>query len=170
MIFEIIQKWVEAIIKSDNAASLSSRAKELLLDGKWIANTNYREQLLATNFSMALKRPQGLNSIAMLTFHVTYYLSGLNRVMAGGPLDMHDSESFKMGEDFTPEDWALMVEEFINESGKFVESISSLTDEQLSGPFVDPKYGSMVRNIEAMIEHGYYHLGQVVLIRKILVQ
>jgi hypothetical protein len=34
--------------------------------------------------------------------------------------------------------------------------------------FVDEKYGTYLRNIEAMIEHSYYHLGQIVLIRKIL--
>jgi hypothetical protein len=35
-------------------------------------------------------------------------------------------------------------------------------------PFVNEKYGSLQRNIDAMIEHSYYHLGQIVLIRKII--
>ena len=36
--------------------------------------------------------------------------------------------------------------------------------------FVDEKYGTFQRNIEAMIEHSYYHLGQIVLIKKMLLQ
>ena len=34
--------------------------------------------------------------------------------------------------------------------------------------FVDEKYGTYLRNIDGMIEHAYYHLGQVVLIKKLL--
>jgi hypothetical protein len=36
----------------------------------------------------------------------------------------------------------------------------------LSQPFVKDEYGSCLQNIEAQIEHSYYHLGQVSLIKK----
>ncbi|MEG1022142.1 MAG: hypothetical protein RSE50_11550 [Myroides sp.] len=45
-----------------------------------------------------------------------------------------------------------------------------MRDEKLDSVFVDEKYGSYRRNIEAMIEHSYYHLGQIVLIKKMLLQ
>jgi hypothetical protein len=37
-------------------------------------------------------------------------------------------------------------------------------------PFVDEKYGTLLRNIEGVIEHSYYHLGQIALIRKMITQ
>jgi hypothetical protein len=38
----------------------------------------------------------------------------------------------------------------------------------LDAVFVDAKYGDYARNIEGVIEHSYYHLGQVVLVRKMV--
>ena len=35
-------------------------------------------------------------------------------------------------------------------------------------PFIDAKYGTFLRNIEGVIEHSYYHLGQISLIRKLI--
>lgn len=43
-----------------------------------------------------------------------------------------------------------------------------MEETKLNAYFVEEKYGSYYRNIDAMIEHSYYHLGQIVLINKIL--
>jgi len=52
--------------------------------------------------------------------------------------------------------------------GKLAELIEKMPEEQLNEDFVDEKYGDYLRNIEGMIEHSYYHLGQIALIRKII--
>ena len=43
-----------------------------------------------------------------------------------------------------------------------------MSEEKLDEAFVDEKYGTYHRNIDGMIEHCYYHLGQIVLIKKML--
>jgi hypothetical protein len=43
-----------------------------------------------------------------------------------------------------------------------------MNDNKLTESFVEEKYGTYYRNIDAMIEHSYYHLGQIVLLKKIL--
>jgi hypothetical protein len=43
-----------------------------------------------------------------------------------------------------------------------------MDDSLLDQPFVEEKYGSYWRNIEGVIEHSYYHLGQVLLIQKVV--
>ena len=43
-----------------------------------------------------------------------------------------------------------------------------MTEEKLEEIFVDEKYGTYKRNIEGMIEHCYYHLGQISLINKMI--
>ena len=50
----------------------------------------------------------------------------------------------------------------------FIKSIEEMTEDALDDIFVDEKYGSYARNIEGVIEHSYYHLGQISLIKKIL--
>ena len=43
-----------------------------------------------------------------------------------------------------------------------------MPEERLDENFVDEKYGNYTRNIDGMIEHSYYHLGQISLIKKII--
>ena len=45
-----------------------------------------------------------------------------------------------------------------------------ITDEKLEEIFVNEKYGTYKRNIEGMIEHCYYHLGQISLIKKMIIE
>ncbi len=41
-------------------------------------------------------------------------------------------------------------------------------DETLDMHFLDEKYGTYIRNTEGVIEHTYYHIGQVSLLRKMI--
>ncbi|MDQ1090003.1 hypothetical protein QE390_004607 [Siphonobacter sp. SORGH_AS 1065] len=43
-----------------------------------------------------------------------------------------------------------------------------MPEEAWQKTFVDEKYGTYYRNLHGMIEHTHYHLGQIVLIKKIL--
>ncbi|MCB0595975.1 MAG: hypothetical protein H6557_25915 [Lewinellaceae bacterium] len=51
---------------------------------------------------------------------------------------------------------------------KFADHVENMPDEKLEEVFVDEKYGTYRRNIEGVIEHSYYHLGQISLIRKMI--
>ena len=43
-----------------------------------------------------------------------------------------------------------------------------MTEDELLESFVDEKYGDYKRNIDVMIEHAYYHLGQILIIKKLI--
>ena len=90
--------------------------------------------------------------------------------MQGGSLEIRDAFSF----DFLPmtsqEQWDGFLERFWSDSEIFASLVEKLDDSQLKAPFVDEKYGSYLRNIEGMIEHCYYHLGQIVLLNKLHAQ
>jgi hypothetical protein len=43
-----------------------------------------------------------------------------------------------------------------------------LPENKLEEVFDDKKYGNYYRNITGIIEHNHYHLGQIVLIKKII--
>ncbi|MBL0072977.1 MAG: hypothetical protein IPP34_14725 [Bacteroidetes bacterium] len=49
---------------------LANRLQEVLLDGKWIANTNFKEQILSINWEQATTKVANLNTIALLTFYL----------------------------------------------------------------------------------------------------
>lgn len=150
--------------------SLALRAQEVLLDGQWIAGTNVHHEIKIINWENADQSLMGLNSIAALTYHLTYYLSGLNVVMQGGELTISDQFSFNFPDINTEQNWFKLIQTFLIEAQLFVNLVEALDDEKLNQPFVDQKYGSWLRNIEGVIEHSYYHLGQMVLINKLIQQ
>jgi len=150
--------------------ALASRLREVLLDGHWIANTNYKEQLQSINWKQAIQKVDNLNTIAALTFHINYYMEGLLNVFNGGKLEISDKYSFDLPEIKTEQDWNQLVSTFLHSAETFASKVEQMEDTLFDQPFVDEKYGSYLRNIEGVIEHSYYHLGQVSLIRKMITQ
>lgn len=149
---------------------LSNRLRDVLLNGKWIANTNFKEQITSISWEQAIEKVKNLNTIALLTFHVNYYLKGLVNVFEGGNLEIKDKYSFDMPEISSEMDWHNLVNEFVINAEKFISHVEKMDDNLLRQPFIKEEYGSYLRNIEAQIEHSYYHLGQVSLIKKLINQ
>lgn len=154
----------------ENATQLAHRLREVILDGKWIAYTNYKEQLSDLNWELATTKVGALNTIAALTYHINYYMAGVLNVLEGGNLEIKDKYSF----DHPPIDneavWQDLQNQLWSNTEKFVERVLQLSDEQLDAVFVKEEYGTYQRNIEAIIEHSYYHLGQIVLIKKMIIR
>ncbi|MBK9737460.1 MAG: DUF1572 domain-containing protein [Saprospiraceae bacterium] len=148
--------------------AISNRLREVLLNGKWIANTNFKEQLLSIDWIQAIQKIDHLNTIALLTFHINYYIQGILNVFNGGALDIRDKYSFDLPEIKSEVDWNMLVDNFIKNAEMFVNKVEQMDDGIFDQPFVDEKYGSYLRNIEGVIEHSYYHLGQVTLIIKMI--
>ena len=150
--------------------SLTTRLREVLLDGHWIANTNFKEKLSDVTWEQATKKIGRLNTIAALTFHVNYYLKGILHFFKGGKLEVRDKYSFDMPPVNSSSDWNKLVGEFLSNAEEFVMYVENMPESKLDEPFFDEKYGSYQRNIEGMIEHSYYHLGQISLIKKMILE
>ena len=147
---------------------IAKRLSEVYLDGHWVANTNYKEQLSALNWQQATQQVGQLNTIALLTFHINYYLRGLLQVLNGGALEIKDKYSFDMPPVTNDKEWLTLTNEFFSNAEKFVAAVAKLPDEKMDEHFVEPSYGTWYRNLEAVVEHSYYHLGQISLIKKLL--
>ena len=149
---------------------LANRLREVILNGTWIANTNYKDQLENLDWKLATKKIQSLNTIAALAQHVHYYVSGINNVFINGTLDIRDKFSFDFPPITSQTQWETFQNEFWCDAEELSQYIEKLKDEQLNENFIDKKYGNYLRNINGLIEHSYYHLGQIVLIKKLINQ
>jgi len=152
----------------NNKSELAKRFREVILNGTWIANTNFKNELDNIDWKTATSKFQNLNTIAILAQHIHYYIRGVKNVFLGGNLEISDMYSFDFP-DFTSEtDWEIFLDKFWRDSEEFAQLIEKVDDDKISEHFVEEKYGTYLRNIDAMIEHSYYHLGQIVLIKKML--
>lgn len=152
----------------NNQLKLANRFREVILNGTWIANTNFKNELSKINWKIAIKKRENLNSIAALAQHIHYYIKGIKNVFLGGRLEISDKYSFDFPEIQSEQEWLNFLVEFWKDSEELALLIETMEETKLNAYFVDEKYGSYYRNIDAMIEHSYYHLGQIVLINKIL--
>lgn len=149
---------------------LAERLKEVILNGTWIANTNFKDQLEPLDFNTAITNIQSLNSISMLAQHVHYYINGINQVFKGGKLTIKDKYSFNFPAIESQEAWQNFLTNFWIDTESLINLIAQLPENKLDQVFVDQKYGTYKRNIEGLIEHSYYHLGQIAIIKKMLVE
>ncbi|GEN72120.1 DUF1572 domain-containing protein [Chryseobacterium lathyri] len=147
---------------------LSKRFREVLLDGYWIANTNFKDKLSDVTWKQAIAKIDSLNTIAMLTFHIHYYIAGIVNVLEGGELEIKDQFSFDLPPIESAEQWEALLNRLWTDSEKFASLVEQMADSKLDEVFVDKEYGTYRRNIDGMIEHAYYHLGQITLIKKML--
>lgn len=146
---------------------LAQRFREVILNGTWIANTNFKKELTTLDWKIATTPFQNLNSIALLAQHIHYYISGVKNVLSGGNLEIRDAYSFDFTAITSQEQWEAFLDTFWKDAEAFADLIEKLTEERLNENFVEEKYGTYLRNIDGMIEHSYYHLGQIVLLKKI---
>lgn len=145
---------------------LANRLKEIFIEGKWVLGTNFKEQIMDLDWIQATQRIDDFNTIADLTFHIDYYIAGVAKVLEGGALDIRDKFSFDSPPIKSEQDWQNLINKFCTDSEKFIELVENMSEENILADFVNKQYGTYYRNIDAMIEHTCYHLGQIMLIKK----
>jgi len=154
--------------KESLAKNLANRLREVYTEGKWVAGTNIKEEIRNVSWKDATRSIHGVNSIAALTFHLNYYIQGVTQVLEGGSLDIRDQYSFDAPLISSKRDWDDRVLDCTKNVEKFISLVETMPDTQLFENFVLEKYGTYHRNIDVQIEHAYYHLGQIVLIKKMM--
>ncbi len=146
---------------------LAKRIRELFLGDLWIANTNYKLMLHSISYQQAGIRFHNLNAIEALTFHVNYYLEGVLQALEERKLEIKDSLSFEYIPSVNEESWQQLVGKLLQNAERIALHIEQMPEENLDEIFIKEKYGTYQRNIEAIIEHAYYHLGQISLLKKL---
>lgn len=151
----------------DIPTQIGAQFRELYLNGHWVA-TNLMEQLSSVSWPQATTRIGDHNPIALLAFHINYYVVGQIQVLEGGPLEIRDKYSFDMPPIRSAEDWDQLREQIRKDGQRYAELVEKFPAERLDEPFHDPKYGNYYRNLMVVIEHSYYHLGQIALLKKLI--
>ena len=137
--------------------------------GNW-TSVNLKETLTDLTWQQATTKVYSFNTIATLVYHMNYYVSAVLKVLQGGPLDAKDKYSFDHPPILSQEDWEKLLDKTWTEAENLARLIEQLPESKLWETFSDEKYGNYYRNIHGLIEHIHYHLGQIVLIKKILMK
>ncbi|KAA5541155.1 DinB family protein [Adhaeribacter rhizoryzae] len=143
--------------------------REIHFGGNW-TDVNLKDSLAEVDWQQATTKVYDLNTIAALVFHVNYYVSAVLKVLQGEPLNAKDKYSFDLSPIQSQEDWEALLNKTWNDAEKFATLVQALPESKLWETFTEEQYGNYYRNIHGVIEHTHYHLGQIVLLKKILAQ
>jgi len=146
---------------------LSKHFIEVFYGGNWTVS-NLNDTLSDITWQQATTKVHDLNTIAVLTYHIGYFVSAILPVLQGNELEAHDKYSFDCPPISSDEDWNQLKTRVLNEAKQCAILIEELPDNKIWEDFTDSKYGIYYRNIHGLIEHTHYHLGQISLIKKIV--
>ena len=150
-------------------AQIAKQLRDLHFGGNWTWS-NLKDQLSDVTWEQATTKVYSFNTIAVLVFHTNYFVDAVLKVLRGGPLDAKDKYSFDHPPIQSQEDWDKMLDKVWTDAETFATLIEQMPESKLWEDFSDNKYGNYYRNIHGIIEHTHYHLGQIVLIKKLLLQ
>ena len=150
-------------------AQIAKHFREVHFGGNW-TSSNLKDHLADVTWQQATTQVYSINPIATLVYHINYYVSAILKVLRGEPLDAHDKYSFDLPPILSQEDWEKLLDKTWTDAEDFAILVEQLPESKLGENFSDEKYGSYYRNFHGIIEHTHYHLGQIVLIKKILLQ
>lgn len=153
--------------------NVSQQIAKLLRDvyfgGNWTA-VNYKDTLKDVTWQQAATKVYSFNTIITLMYHTSYYIDIVTAVLQGAPLNGKDEDSFKHPPLESKQDWNNLLEHIWTKAEDFATLVEQLPEEKLKEIFIKDKYGTYYRNLHGIIEHLHYHLGQIVLIKKIIQQ
>jgi hypothetical protein len=148
---------------------IAKQLRDVYFGGNW-ASVNLKEILGNVNWQQATTKVYSFNTIADIVYHMNYYVIAVSKVLQGEPLSASDKYSFDYSPILSGGDWNKLLEQVWADAENFASLIEQLPEAKLLEDFSENKYGNYCRNICGVIEHIHYHLGQIVLIKKILLQ
>ncbi len=149
------------------SARLARHVREFNTGGN-MTWSNVSDVLADVTWQEATYELEGFNTIAKLVYHIQYYMEGVSEVFAGGELSIRDKYSFDCPAFDDAASWENFKQRVLKIGELFADRIAAYPDTSWEEDFTDEKYGVYFRNIIGLLEHSYYHLGQIVIIKKLL--
>ena len=152
----------------NTSTQIAKHFREIHFGGNWTCS-NLKDHLKDVTWQQATIQIHHLNSMATLTYHIAYYVKTLLGVLKGGVLDSKDELSFKHPPIHSQADWDQLTNQLFTDAEETADLIEQLPENQLLENFTDARYGNYYRNIHGIIEHTHYHLGQIAIIKRLVV-
>ncbi|MBK8847534.1 MAG: DUF1572 family protein [Bacteroidetes bacterium] len=151
----------------NSTGQLSKHLYEVYFGGNWTW-VNLRDTLSEVTVEEATTKQEHFNTIVALVYHIHYFVMAITKVLNNEELDSNDKFSFNHPTINTREEWEHFLQSVYAGARQLCKKIEAIEEARLGEIFVKEKYGTYYRNILGLIEHIHYHLGQIVIIKKLL--
>ena len=115
--------------------------RDIHFGGNW-TTVNLKETLADVSWQQAVTKVDTFNTIAVLVYHMNYYVSAVLKVLQGQPLDASDKFSFDLPAIHSEADWENLLDKTWDDAEKFASLVEQLPENRFGDIFVDNKYGT----------------------------
>lgn len=131
-------------------------------------DVNIKQTLADVSFEEAMMQTAAsVNTIAMLLHHISFW----NRVVAeraAGKVPVIGADNgFAIQPIDSEAKWKALQEDNIKSANELSAAIRLFGEEKLALPIL-PEHSSAYKNFQGQVEHVHYHLGQIVMIKKLI--
>jgi hypothetical protein len=151
------------------SSQIAKHIRDVHFGGNW-TTSNIKDNLSDVTWQQATTKIDSFNTIATLVFHMNYFVNAVLEVLQERPLNAHDKFSFDHPPVNSTEDWQNLIDKTLDDAEKFAVLVGQLPEYKFWEDFSDKKYGNYYRNIQGIVEHCHYHLGQIVILKKLMTE
>ena len=110
---------------------IAKQFRDVYFGGNWTA-VNLKQTLEGVSWQQGTTKVHSFNTIAILVYHMSYYVDTVLKVIQGGPLDAHDKYSFELPPIQAQEDWEKILNKFWADAEKLAGLIEEFPESKLA--------------------------------------
>ena len=114
-----------------------------------------------------MQTPASGNTIEMLLNHLTYWNKVMMQRVNGIKIEVPESNGFDKSSMLTDAQWQELKQDNIRSAHELAAAIRAVPEDRLTEPIL-PDYSSTYKNFQGTVEHVHYHLGQMVMLKKLV--
>ncbi|WP_153796297.1 DinB family protein [Foetidibacter luteolus] len=107
------------------------------------------------------------NHIAGLTYHLSFYNKHVLQRLAGSAPEIPESNGFDLPPINDEAGWEQLKADLLESAELLADAVKPLPDDVLNEPILEG-YSSRYKTLHGIAEHAHYHLGQMVILKKLI--
>jgi len=146
---------------------IATHIKEVYEGNNW-TDVNIADTIKDINWQQAQQKTAGSsNTIASLLHHLYYWNGILMQRIKGIDPSIPDVNGYDVSELKNETDWNALKERTHQSFIQLAEAVKGFPEEKLNKTYAEAK-PSYYKNFQGIVEHAHYHLGQMVILKKLL--
>ncbi len=155
------------ICSMDIHQMIATHLQEAFEGNNW-SDVNVKDTLHGITFAEATTvTPASPNTIATLLYHMTFYNKAICERLMGNEPAINEANGFDAPPLTGEQSWLQLKNEAFIAAGRLVDCIRNFPDKRLTEEN-PPGKGTFYKKLHGVIEHNYYHLGQIVILKNLV--
>jgi uncharacterized damage-inducible protein DinB len=146
---------------------ISFHIKEVYEGNNW-TDVNIADTIKGINWQQAQQQTAGsTNTIASLLHHLYYWNGIIRQRMKGETPVIPEMNGYDVPVLNNEEEWNTLKEKTHQSFTELADAVKNFPEEKLQDNYASSIPSTYYRNFQGIVEHAYYHLGQIVILKKL---